>query len=88
MKNSRQAYLVAGLILATVVCLATPLVAAPGPSARLVRVEASVSEGAVRIEAKASAPFDFTTYRPSDSLFIVDMAGVVPGDAARPRPEV
>ena len=91
MKNSRQASWVAWLIMATVVCLATLLsaapgvVAAPGPSARLVRVEASVSEGAVRIEAKASAPFDFTTYRPSDNLFIVDMAGVVPGDTGLAR---
>ncbi|MBI1749277.1 MAG: type IV pilus secretin PilQ [Acidobacteria bacterium] len=85
MKNSRQAYWVAWLVVATVACLATPLVAAPGPSARLVRVEASVSENAVRIEAKATAPFDFTTYRPSENLFIVDMAGVVPGDAGLAR---
>ncbi|MBI1738449.1 MAG: type IV pilus secretin PilQ [Acidobacteria bacterium] len=85
MKNSRQAYWVAWLVLATVVCLATPLVAVPGPSARLLRVEAVVSESAVRIEAKASAPFDFTTYRPNENLFIVDMAGVVPGDTGLAR---
>ncbi|HEV8384816.1 MAG TPA: AMIN domain-containing protein, partial [Candidatus Acidoferrales bacterium] len=86
MKNSRQAYWVAALILATVVSM-IPLrgMAAPGPSARVVRVEASVSEGAVRIEARASAPFDFTTYRPSDSLFILDMSGVVPADAGLAR---
>jgi type IV pilus secretin PilQ/predicted competence protein len=85
MKNSRQAYWVAWLVLATMVCLATPLVAVPGPSARLLRVEASVTPSAVRIEAKASAPFDFTTYRPNESLFIVDLAGVVPGDAGLAR---
>ncbi len=86
MKNSRQAYWVAALILATVVSM-VPLsgMAAPGPSARLVRVEASVTEGAVRIEARATAPFDFTTYRPSDSLFIVDMAGVVPAETGLAR---
>lgn len=85
MKNSRQAYWVAWLVVATVVCLATPLVATPGPSARLVRVEASVAENAVRIEAKASAPFDFTTYRPNENLFVVDMAGVVPGETGLAR---
>ncbi len=85
MKNSRQAYWVAWLVLATVVCLATPLVAVPGPSARLLRVEASVTPNAVRIEAKASAPFDFTTYRPNENLFIVDLAGVVPGDTGLAR---
>ncbi len=85
MKNSRQANWVAWLVVATVVCLATPLVAAPGPSARLVRVEALVTESAVRIEARASGPFDFTTYRPSETLFIVDMAGVVPGDTGLAR---
>jgi len=85
MKNSRQAYWVAWLVLATVVCLATPLVAVPGPSARLLRVEASVTPNTVRIEAKASAPFDFTTYRPNENLFIVDLAGVVPGDTGLAR---
>jgi type IV pilus assembly protein PilQ len=51
----------------------------------LLRVEASVTQNAVRIEAKASAPFDFTTYRPNENLFIVDMAGVVPGESGLAR---
>ncbi|MCL4523021.1 MAG: type IV pilus secretin PilQ [Acidobacteria bacterium] len=81
MKNSRQAYWVAWLVVILLCGMVTALEAAPGPSARLLRVEASVTEGSVRIEVKASAPFDFTTYRPNETLFIVDMAGVVPGDA-------
>jgi type IV pilus assembly protein PilQ len=87
MKNNRQAYWVAMLLipLCGMAWMAAPAAAGPGPSARVVRVEASVSETAVRLDAKATAPFDFTTYRPSENLFIVDFAGVVPGEPSLAR---
>jgi type IV pilus assembly protein PilQ len=50
-----------------------------------VRIEAKVEPSEVRIEAKATAPFDFTTYRPSDRLFVMDLAGVTPATAAGSR---
>lgn len=41
-----------------------------------VRVDAVVEAQGVRIEAKSSDSFEFTTYRPNDTLFVVDFAGV------------
>jgi type IV pilus assembly protein PilQ len=41
-----------------------------------VRVEATADATATRIEAKATGPFEYTTYRPSETLFVVDLAGV------------
>ncbi len=41
-----------------------------------VRIEAAAAGGHVRIMANATGPFEYTTYRPSDSLFVVDLAGV------------
>jgi type IV pilus assembly protein PilQ len=79
MNTSRQATKsysrVLGMALALLMGTA---VALAGPTARLVRVEASVDAGSVRIEAQASGAFDFTTYRPSEKLFVLDMAGVTP----------
>ena len=49
-----------------------------------VRIEAATDSGSVRIQANATGPFEYTTYRPSESLFVVDLAGVTaatPGGA-------
>jgi type IV pilus assembly protein PilQ len=48
-------------------------------------VKTVVKEGGVRLEAQASGPFDFTTYRPSGSLFVLDLSGVSAGDPAGAR---
>jgi type IV pilus assembly protein PilQ len=45
-------------------------------SAPVVRVNAVADNGTVRLNAQSSAPFEYTTYRPSDGLFIVDLSGV------------
>ena len=79
MRTIRQASWIAWLVCVALVAAAGPTAAQAGTSSRLVRVEATVSTDSVRIEAKADAPFDFTTYRPSDRLFVVDLAGVTPG---------
>jgi type IV pilus secretin PilQ/predicted competence protein len=45
-------------------------------------VNAVVKGGGVRLEARASGPFEYTTYRPTDRLFIVDMTGVSYADSS------
>jgi type IV pilus secretin PilQ/predicted competence protein len=50
--------------------------------APVVHVKAVVEDGSVRLEADANAPFEYTTYRPSDSLYVVDLTGVSAGDPA------
>jgi len=47
----------------------------------VVHVTSVVKDGGVRLEAQANAPFDYTTYRPSESLFVLDFSGVSAGDS-------
>jgi type IV pilus assembly protein PilQ len=51
----------------------------------VVHVKAEVKDGAVRLQADANAPFEYTTYRPSASLYVLDMTGVSAGDPAGAR---
>jgi type IV pilus assembly protein PilQ len=53
--------------------------------APVVHVKAVVSDGGVRLEAEANAPFEYTTYRPSESLYVVDLSGVATADPAGAR---
>ncbi len=53
--------------------------------APVVHVKAEVRDGAVRLQADANAPFEYTTYRPSASLYVLDMSGVSAGDPAGAR---
>jgi type IV pilus secretin PilQ/predicted competence protein len=48
----------------------------------VVHLKAVVKDGAVVLEAEANGPFEYTTYRPSESLFVVDLTGVSAGDPA------
>jgi type IV pilus assembly protein PilQ len=50
-----------------------------------VHVKAVVKDGAVRLEAQANAPFEYTTYRPSESLYVLDLSGVSAADPAGAR---
>jgi len=61
------ALVAAGLILAS---------GAQGADTPVVRVKALVSASGVRLEAEANGPFEYATYRPSESLYIVDLNGV------------
>ena len=53
--------------------------------APVVHVSAVVKDGAVRLEAEANGPFEYTTYRPSAGLYVVDLSGVSAGDPAGAR---
>jgi type IV pilus secretin PilQ/predicted competence protein len=67
---------------------ASPLVSNGSLSAAdlpVVHVKTVVKDGGVQLEAQATGPFDYTTYRPSGSLFVLDMSGVSAGDAAGAR---
>ncbi len=76
MMTNWPAYRIACLILVSLALLATPAGARPGSPSQSVRVEARVSAHAVRIEAKASGPFEYTTERPNDHLLVVDLGGL------------
>jgi len=56
-----------------------------GDAPAVVHVKAAVQNGVVRLEAQANAPFEYATYRPSKSLYVVDMTGVSAGDEAGAR---
>jgi len=58
---------------------------AQGADTPVVRVKALVSASGVRLEAEANGPFEYTTYRPSESLYIVDLNGVSAADPAGAR---
>ena len=53
--------------------------------APVVHLKAVVNGGTVRLEAQADGPFEYTTYRPSDSLYVVDLTGVSAADGAGAR---
>jgi len=53
--------------------------------APVVHVKAVVKNGAVRLEAEANGPFEYTTFRPSESLYVVDLTGVASADPAGAR---
>lgn len=78
MNMNRRAMRVA-FTLVVVAMWATPLAAAPGGTT--VQVQAVVEANQVRFEATSTGPFEYTTYRPTDKLFVVDLTGVAPGVA-------
>ena len=53
--------------------------------APVVHVKAVVNDGAVRLQADANAPFEYSTYRPSASLYVLDLTGVSAADPAGAR---
>jgi type IV pilus secretin PilQ/predicted competence protein len=53
--------------------------------APVVHVSAMVKDGDVRVQAEANGPFEYTTYRPSASLYVIDLSGVSAGDPAGAR---
>ncbi|MGC2332251.1 MAG: type IV pilus secretin PilQ, partial [Candidatus Acidiferrales bacterium] len=63
------ALIAAGLVLSN----GMPAVAGDSP---VVHVKAEVKDGAVSLQAEANAPFEYTTYRPSASLYVLDLSGV------------
>ena len=58
------------------------LQASDGP---VVHVKAVVKNGNVTLEAQANGPFEYTTYRPSESLYVLELSGVSAADPAGAR---
>jgi type IV pilus assembly protein PilQ len=59
--------------------------ALPASDTPVVHVKAVVKDGGVQLEAEANAPFEYTTYRPSESLYVLDLSGVSAADATGAR---
>ena len=76
MKTNWPAYRLAYLVLVSAALIASPINARPAAPAPIVRVDAQVTAQTVRLETKASGPFEYTTYRPSEHLLVVDLLGV------------
>jgi type IV pilus assembly protein PilQ len=70
------------LVAAALILMSGALRASDGP---VVHVKAVVKNGNVTLEAQANGPFEYTTYRPSESLFVLDLSGVSSADPAGAR---
>ena len=57
----------------------------PAADAPVVHVSAAVTSAGVRVQAEADGPFEYTTYRPSATLYVVDLSGVAAGDSSGAR---
>jgi type IV pilus secretin PilQ/predicted competence protein len=76
--NVRAKYAALMLTMA-MLCLAT--VTAASGIAPTVQVKAVVEANQVRFEATGNGPFEYTTHRPTERLFVVDFSGTAPGVA-------
>jgi hypothetical protein len=68
------ALIAAGLILSS-----GTLSAADAP---VVHLNASVKDGNVQLQVEANGPFEYTTYRPTSNLYVIDLSGVAAADPA------
>ncbi|HLJ41065.1 MAG TPA: type IV pilus secretin PilQ [Candidatus Acidoferrales bacterium] len=65
-----------GLACLTAASLLVPIGALRADSGASVKVTSAVGQGVVRLEAKASGPFDYEVHHPSTNLYYVDLTGV------------
>jgi type IV pilus assembly protein PilQ len=82
MRIMRRAWGLTALVAAALILTNGALSASDAP---VVHVKAVVKDGAVTLDAQANAPFEYTTYRPSESLYVLDLTGVSAGDSAGAR---
>ena len=82
MRIMRRAVGAAALVAAALILMSGALRASDAP---VVHVKAVVKNGNVTLEAQANGPFEYTTYRPSESLFVLDLTGVSSADPAGAR---
>jgi len=82
MRIMRRAWGLTAMAAAALILTSGALPASDGP---VVHVKAVVQDGAVRLEAEATGPFEYTTYRPSESLYVLDLSGVSAGDPVGAR---
>jgi type IV pilus secretin PilQ/predicted competence protein len=73
MRKNFRPWAVAGIMVAGLLQTSGVLLAETAP---VVHVSTVVKDGTVRLEADSSAPFEYTTYRPNSTLFVVDITGV------------
>jgi hypothetical protein len=82
MRIMRRAVGAAALVAGALILMSGALRASDAP---VVHVKAVVKNGNVTLEAQANGPFEYTTYRPSESLFVLDLTGVSSADPAGAR---
>lgn len=82
MRIMSRAWRLAAVVAAGLIMTNGALLAGDAP---VVRVKATVGQDAVRLDAQASGPFQYTSYRASKSLYVLDLSGVSPADAAGAR---
>jgi type IV pilus assembly protein PilQ len=82
MRIMRRALGLTALVAAALILTSGALRASDGP---VVHVKAVVTNGNVTLEAQANGPFEYTTYRPSESLYVLDLSGVSAADPAGAR---
>jgi type IV pilus secretin PilQ/predicted competence protein len=77
MKTNWQAIGLACVLLASGSLLANRVTATPDPTSPAVRVTAKITPESVRIVARSTAPFTYSTSRPNDRLIVIDLPGAV-----------
>jgi type IV pilus assembly protein PilQ len=82
MRIMRRAVGATALVAGALILMSGALRASDAP---VVHVKAVVKNGNVTLEAQANGPFEYTTYRPSESLFVLDLTGVSSADPAGAR---
>jgi type IV pilus assembly protein PilQ len=82
MRIMRRAWGLSAVVGAALMLTSGALSASDAP---VVHVKAVVKDGAVSLEAQANSPFEYTTYRPSESLYVLDLSGVSAGDSTGAR---
>ncbi|MGB8524404.1 MAG: type IV pilus secretin PilQ [Candidatus Acidiferrales bacterium] len=82
MRIMRRALGLTALVAAALILTSGALRASDGP---VVHVKAVVTNGSVTLEARANGPFEYTTYRPSESLYVLDLSGVSAAEPAGAR---
>jgi type IV pilus assembly protein PilQ len=82
MRIMRRAWGLTALVAAALILTNGALSASDAP---VVHVKAVVKDGAVTLDAQANGPFEYTTYRPSESLYVLDLSGVSAGDSSGAR---
>jgi len=82
MKTKWPAIGLACVLLASGSLLANRVSATPDPTTPAVRVTAKITPESVRITARSTAPFTYSTSRPSDRLIVIDLPGAVAAEAS------
>jgi type IV pilus assembly protein PilQ len=82
MRIMRRAWGLTAFVAAALMLTNGALSASDAP---VVHVKAVVKDGAVTLDAQANGPFEYATYRPSESLYVLDLSGVSAGDTSGAR---